>query len=279
MSQGSGAGAKVPRGRRALALTALLAAFAASLLLDAAGPEPIARSARADTSAERPIVPPGYHHIVRSWHRRDSGARAPVDAKGRPMLVLHAMYLKERVALPVETDRGGFAPADIARASHVLREPGTQREHPVDPRTLGLLYRIQRRFDAPEIRVLSGYRAPKGDKGRTSNHGRGRAVDFVVPGAEDEEVARFARQFGFAGVGIYPVSSFVHVDIRPRSYFWRDKSGPGHKNRERGILPDLARRADESAVARGEGPPPLYVPPGGSPGAPPAAVDEDEDED
>ena len=30
-------------------------------------------------------------------------------------------------------------------------------------------------------------------RGRGSNHGRGRAADIIVPGASDEEVARFAR--------------------------------------------------------------------------------------
>ncbi len=123
-------------------------------------------------------------------------------------------------------------------------------EHPVDPRTLGLIYRIQRHFSVPEIRVVSGYRVPK--PGSRSNHGKGRAIDLIVPGVPDEEVARFAREMGFTGVGVYPTSQFVHVDIRPRSYFWVDYSGPRMKNRETGILGDLAAKSDAAAVARGE---------------------------
>jgi hypothetical protein len=42
------------------------------------------------------------------------------------------------------------------------------------------------------------------------------------------------------------------VDIRPRSYFWVDYSGPHMKNRERGILGDLATRSDAAATARGQ---------------------------
>jgi hypothetical protein len=56
------------------------------------------------------------------------------------------------------------------------------------------------------------------------------------------------------GVGVYPTSQFVHVDIRPRSYFWVDFSGPRMKNRERGILGDLAARSDAAAAARGQPP-------------------------
>jgi hypothetical protein len=77
-------------------------------------------------------------------------------------------------------------------------------------------------------------------------------MDIVVPGTPDDEVAKFARELGFVGVGIYPTSGFVHVDVRDRSYFWVDASAPGHRNRERGILRDLAIKSDESAAERGE---------------------------
>ena len=100
--------------------------------------------------------------------------------------------------------------------------------------------------------MVSGYRVPK--PGSHSNHGKGRAVDLVVPGVADEEVARYARDMGFVGVGVYPTSQFVHVDIRPRSYFWVDFSGPRMKNRERGILGDLAAKSDAAAAARGQAP-------------------------
>jgi hypothetical protein len=79
-------------------------------------------------------------------------------------------------------------------------------------------------------------------------------MDMVVPGVADEEVARFVRELGFVGVGVYPTSQFVHVDVRPRSYFWVDFSGPRMKNRERGILGDLAAKSDSAAVARGQVP-------------------------
>ena len=81
-------------------------------------------------------------------------------------------------------------------------------------------------------------------------------MDLVVPGATDEEVAKFAREQGFVGVGVYPSSGFVHVDVRTRSYFWIDRSGPGKKNRVRGILGDLASKSDGRATARGDRPPP-----------------------
>src|SRR5262249_52889029 len=75
-----------------------------------------------------------------------------------------------------------------------------------------------------------------------------------------EDVAKFARELGFVGVGLYPASGFVHIDVRDRSYFWIDASGPGKRNRERGVYGDLAKKADEQALARGERPtPPLAI--------------------
>jgi uncharacterized protein YcbK (DUF882 family) len=205
----------------------------------------------ADQTPARPVTPVGYFHVVRAWHSVAAGEKAPVDAVGRPMLVLHAMYVRETVALAASSDLGGFTGADRERATHALRDPTTGMEHPIAARTLDVLYRIQRRFNAPELRIMSAYRAPT-PRSTQGLHGKGRAVDFVVPGAADEDVARFARQLGFVGVGLYPVGSFVHVDVRPRSYFWRDRSGPGHTSRERGILRDLAAHSDADARARGE---------------------------
>jgi uncharacterized protein YcbK (DUF882 family) len=191
------------------------------------------------------------------------------------MLVLHGMYVNEREAISAQSDEGGFYMDDLFRAGHVLREPATGNEHLPEPRTLDLLYRIQRHFDAEEIRVMSAYRTPVPGNGQ-GLHAKGRAVDFVVPGADDIDVARFARELGFAGVGLYPLGSFVHVDTRERSYFWTDRSGPGHRSRERGILLDVAKHADELARARSESPGTFFsMADGGAPGG--EDLDEDED--
>jgi hypothetical protein len=148
------------------------------------------------------------------------------------------------------------------------------------------VYRVQTHFNAQEVRVISGYRTPAAIAStHGSNHGRGRAIDIVVPGATDEDVAKLVRDMGFTGVGTYPVSGFVHVDVRDRSYFWVDTSGPGGKNRERGTLADVAARADRDATARGDKGVPVPVIGadvdallgGGVVVAAPAAQEEDED--
>lgn len=235
------------------------AALAASLLAavtvvgTASGDPP--RPPAPKTAARAPATAPKRVTAVpasKVWHTPAPDRDAPKDASGRPMLALRALNTTDQIAVPAHGERGGFAPEDLDRAARVLREPSTGNEHPVDPRLLDLVYRIQAHFGAQEIRVVSGYRTPRG--GATSNHGKGRAMDIVVPGATDEDVAKFVREQGFVGCGVYPVSGFVHVDVRERSFFWVDTSGPGKKNRTRGILGDLAARADARALERGERP-------------------------
>ncbi len=203
---------------------------------------------RAKTAKVKPA--PTRAAASKAWHTPTPGKTAPTDANGRAMLVLQDLNIPDHVALPAKTDRGGFSAEDLDRAAHVLREASTGNEHPIDPKILDLVYRVQVHFKAHEVRIISGYRTPR--HGPTSNHGRGRAIDLVVPGASDEDVAKFAREQGFVGVGVYPVSGFVHLDVRDRSYFWVDTSGPGKRSRTRGILADLAAKSDAAATARGE---------------------------
>ncbi|MGD0678325.1 MAG: DUF882 domain-containing protein [Polyangiaceae bacterium] len=209
-----------------------------------------AGGATAQASKRLPAYKPDAKQALVGWHAPSSDPPR-CDASGRPMLSLKTINRAESLSVAALSDDGGFSSLDLDRVAHLLRAASGD-EHPIDPRTLSLVYRIERHFDVAEIRVVSGYRDPKA--GSNSNHGKGRAIDLVVPGIPDEEAAQFVRSLGFVGVGIYPTSQFVHVDIRPRSYFWVDFSGPHTKNRERGILGELASKSDAAAIERGERP-------------------------
>jgi uncharacterized protein YcbK (DUF882 family) len=223
-----------------------LAAVAALLASAVALAQPPAKPGSAKPRGSSPSRYAGY---VRTWHAPDESPAA-LDESGRPLLALLALNTSDRVELRAASDRGGFAASDLDRAATSLREPWTGNAHPVEPRLLDLVYQVQCHFQAREVRVISGYRTPRDRSG--SNHGKGRAMDFIIPGALDADVAKYARTLGFVGVGIYPASGFIHLDVRDRSYFWSDASAPGRRNRERGILSDLAARSDKEALSRGE---------------------------
>jgi len=207
---------------------------------------PPPKAAPKKVAAVSKYQPPGYLAMVKAWHLATAN-KPPVDSAGHAKLVLAAINRPERIELAAKGETGGFVPTEIDKASFIMRS-GDGHQHPIDPRLLDLVYRLQQHFGAGEIRFLSGYRTPKKPG---SNHGYGRAMDLVVPGATDEEVVTYARTLGFVGVGIYPTSGFVHLDVRDRSFFWVDKSGPGAPNKTVGILGGDALAND--AKARKEG--------------------------
>ncbi|HEX5657277.1 MAG TPA: DUF882 domain-containing protein, partial [Polyangiales bacterium] len=74
------------------------------------------------------------------------------------------------------------------------------------------------------IEIISGYRP---DARETSRHHHGRALDMRVNGITREKLRDYARTFEKTGVGYYPNSYFVHMDVRDVKGFWIDRAGPG----------------------------------------------------
>lgn len=77
-------------------------------------------------------------------------------------------------------------------------------------------------FDVREVHVVSGFRHPKYNlwlrkKGREvatrSQHTRGQAIDFALPGIPVRTLYRHLLDVHGGGVGYYPISAFVHVDL------------------------------------------------------------------
>ena len=197
--------------------------------------------------------------MIRRWHAGPGDGPA-LTPEGRPLLVFEILNTEERIELAPVRDDGGWTDEDLERASHALRDPRNNQERSIDARVFDIAYRVQVHFQANALRVVSCYRRG------VSKHGKGRAIDIVVPGARDDEVARFARSFGFVGVGLYPRSGFVHLDTRPRSYFWVDSSGPGQKSRSVQVFGKVGEDADARAVERGETPPVFTGEEGGTAG-------------
>ncbi len=83
-------------------------------------------------------------------------------------------------------------------------------------------------FGGRTLHVVSGFR-PYSPAQYTphSNHNVGRAMDFSVEGVPNTVVRDFCRTFRNAGVGYYPNSSFVHLDVRTAKAYWIDYSHPG----------------------------------------------------
>jgi uncharacterized protein YcbK (DUF882 family) len=85
-----------------------------------------------------------------------------------------------------------------------------------------VLVAAARQFEVRELRIISGFRHPKYNlllrkKGREvarrSQHTESKAIDFYLPGVSARALYDWALQTHVGGVGFYPVSGFIHVDL------------------------------------------------------------------
>ena len=194
-----------------------------------------------------------YRRLRDQWHAPVADpviAAAIVDTSGRVPLTILPVNGGAQVSLVPEREDGGFSDADLEVAARAFAPKDMRHTHPISPHLLDLVYRTMRHFSAPLVRLVSGYRPDRAG----SRHTQGRAIDMVVPGVTNEALAEYVRQFGFCGVGIYPKSGFVHLDVRDASFFWVDQSLPDERSRSEPILPLESAAADRAARARGEAP-------------------------
>jgi len=95
-----------------------------------------------------------------------------------------------------------------------------------------MLTRVSNHFGGRPIEVISGFRPPRKEQYTArSKHNIGRAVDFRIRGVPNSAIRDFCRTLPNVGVGYYPNSTFVHLDIRDYSAYWVDFSGPGEPPR------------------------------------------------
>ncbi len=123
----------------------------------------------------------------------------------------------------------------------------TGAEGPVDLRLVELLHQIAARANG-SVQVLSAYRPPK-TAHDTNYHSRGMAADIRVAGMTTAQVRDVARAVGATGIGYYPTSKFVHVDMRDEPFHWTDTSGPGQNPDDRQPMPPIERETAHASPA------------------------------
>lgn len=244
-----------------LSLTLITPAFAPTgaplageLSIDVAHATPRARRARRRRARRRRrprrrSVTPAYRRQRARWHKRAPSRMADRWLRRDPLpLIFRPVSVRRRFSL-VPDENGRFDGQNLMLAKKAFRSRRTGEEREIHPRLLELVHRAVLRFGAPWVWIVSGYRPHARP---TSRHYQGRAIDMVLPGVPDRRLARFLRRQGYVGVGVYPISQFVHLDVRQRSYFWEDRSGPGQATLERQTNFSDAWRGDRDADLRGE---------------------------
>ena len=105
----------------------------------------------------------------------------------------------------------------------------TGTTHEIDPRLIRLVVRVSDTFGGRPIRVVSGYR--EHSYFEESKHKVGHAFDFSIPGVPNSLLRDYLRTLPNVGVGYYPNSTHVHLDVREASAYWVDEAGPGEPPR------------------------------------------------
>jgi uncharacterized protein YcbK (DUF882 family) len=146
-------------------------------------------------------------------------ARRPTGEQGH--FVIESVNTGETVDVRLDLASGEVEATSYRALRHLMRCLRTSAETPMDPRLVELLYRISRRT-GQKIQLVSGFRAPMFSLATLSYHTRGMAADIRVPGMTPLMVRDLARSMGVKGIGYYPVSQFVHVDVRDEPQEWTD---------------------------------------------------------
>jgi uncharacterized protein YcbK (DUF882 family) len=144
------------------------------------------------------------------------------DERGERLLKFYNTHTRER--LEVCYCRDGHYDQDALKAVNtIFRDHRTDEKHPIDLRLLDLLHDIRAKVGHDScLHIISGYRSPATNAmlrhrssgvARKSLHMQGFAADIRIPGIRTRALRKIALAMQQGGVGYYPKSDFVHVDI------------------------------------------------------------------
>jgi uncharacterized protein YcbK (DUF882 family) len=121
-----------------------------------------------------------------------------------------------------------YVPEALEKLNYFLRDHYTQDVVQYEPKEFDVLHAMMSRLGrvGGMIQVVCGYRTPETNEAlrhaavktgvaEHSQHMEGHAIDLRVPGVSTVLLRNAALSLHAGGVGYYPVSQFVHVDVGP----------------------------------------------------------------
>jgi uncharacterized protein YcbK (DUF882 family) len=120
---------------------------------------------------------------------------------------------------------GNYKPEALKKLDVLLRDHRAKQVCRYDPRLFDLLARVHSTLGSDEpFDVICGFRsrrtnamARRRSRGvaKESYHTQGMAIDIRLPDTELRGIAETAKAMHSGGVGFYPRSGFVHLDVGP----------------------------------------------------------------
>jgi len=149
-------------------------------------------------------------------------AKAMPSIEDSKKLHLYNIHTGEFVKTTFKQE-GQFDPDSLSELDHLLRDHRSGESILISRTLLEDIHTLQQMFKPNQaIEIISGYRSPKTNErlramghnvAKRSLHMQGKAVDIRIPGASLKQVRQAALALKSGGVGYYPKSGFIHLDV------------------------------------------------------------------
>src|SRR5581483_9092450 len=138
-------------------------------------------------------------------------------------LRMYHTHTGERLDVVYRRGEEYIAPA-LDQLNHFLRDHRTGEVHRYDPRVFDVVADLLDAVARPgaEINIICGYRTPWSNQflrthtsgvAEHSLHMQAEAIDIRLPGISTLALRNAALKLQRGGVGYYPQSGFIHVDV------------------------------------------------------------------
>jgi len=150
-------------------------------------------------------------------------SRATEQSPQQYRLNLYHTHTNERIDIVYRVG-DAYLPEAVESLDRFLRDHRTGTVYQLDPRLFDLLHDLTSAVGRPdtEIDIVCGYRTPWSNEflrrttpgvAQHSLHMEGEAIDIRIPGVPTATLRNAALALHRGGVGYYPQSQFVHVDV------------------------------------------------------------------
>lgn len=150
----------------------------------------------------------------------------PADVSATDARQLSFYHTHTRLSLDVVYYQNGeYDQSALNRINRFLKDFRTGDVEDINPELLDLLHDVRNELDSDAAyEVISAYRSPKTNEmlrkttkgvAKNSHHLKGNAIDVRLQGVRTGTLRDTALLMERGGVGYYPKSDFVHMDVGP----------------------------------------------------------------
>ncbi|BAT57754.1 peptidase M15 [Variibacter gotjawalensis] len=146
---------------------------------------------------------------------------ATADSEVRT-LTMHHTHSKENITVVFKRN-GRYDDQGLAKINYFLRDWRNHDQIKMDPRLFDVVWEAYQDAGGTQpIQIISAYRSPATNSmlrarsrgvAKHSQHMLGKAMDFNIPGVSLDRLRASGLRLQRGGVGFYPGSNFVHLDV------------------------------------------------------------------